>query len=275
MATISEVGHAKNVAHLHTLIATCIEYGSKYNPVKADIKIAALQLLYDLSLAQLKSVSEAKAIYQNTANIRRDAFAPIKVLSTKIMAALTASDVSEKTIVDARAINRKIQGARLSKKLSENQKPSAANEAVNAANNAANNANNANNTAKTDAKIADKTDEKSISTSQQSYDQIVEHFRALINLLELQTNYIPNETALQLSTLKALLNSLLTANQNVINANISLSNARANRNNVIYAPSIGLFDITKNVKAYVKSIFGTNSPEYKQLSKLHFVNKVK
>ena len=266
MATISEVGHAKNVAHLHTLIATCIEYGSKYNPVKADIKIAALQLLYDLSLAQLESVSEAKAIYQNTANIRRDAFAPIKVLSTKIMAALTASDVSEKTIVDARAINRKIQGARLSKKLSENQKPSAANEAVNAANNAAN---------KTDAKIADKTDEKSISTSQQSYDQIVEHFRALINLLELQTNYMPNETALQLSTLKALLETLLTANQNVINANISLSNARANRNNVIYAPSIGLFDITKNVKAYVKSIFGTNSPEYKQLSKLHFVNKVK
>ena len=274
MATVSEVGHAKNVAHLHTIITTCIGFGSKYNPARADIKIAALQSLYDLSFTQLKLVSEAKASYQNTANTRRDAFAIIKPLATKIMAALTASDVSDKTIADARAINRKLQGTRLNKKIGETQKTATANgdadNASNDADNAANDANDANNVAKT----TDKIDEKGISTSQQSYDQIVEHFRALINLLELQTNYIPNETELKLSTLKTLLDSLLTANQNVINATIALTNARANRNNVIYAANTGLFDIVKNVKAYTKSIFGANSSEYKQLSKLKFTNKL-
>ena len=269
MATVSEVGHAKNVAHLHTVIITCIGFGSKYNPARAEIKIAALQSLYDLSFTQLKLVSEAKANYQNTANIRRDAFASIKLLATKIMAALTASDVSDKTIADARAINRKLQGTRLSKKTSEMQKIAVADDATNNANDAANDTNDVANDANDTAKIADKTDDKGISSSQQSYDQIVEHFRALINLLELQTNYIPNETALQLSTLKALLNSLLTANQNVINATVFLSNARASRNNAIYAANTGLFDIVKNVKAYAKSIFGAKSPEYKQLSKLN------
>ena len=35
----------------------------------------------------------------------------------------------------------------------------------------------------------------------------------------------------------------------------------------LYLAGTGLYDAVKDVKAYVKSVFGATSPEYKQISK--------
>ncbi|MFN7116874.1 MAG: hypothetical protein ACK4TA_08760, partial [Saprospiraceae bacterium] len=66
------------------------------------------------------------------------------------------------------------------------------------------------------------------------------------------------------------LNTLRYTNSIVINAIVSLSNARLQRNATLYGKKMGICDIAQDVKLYTKSAFGTSSPQYKQISKLRF-----
>ena len=45
MASISETGHANNVANLESLIISATAFGTSYNPSKDSIKLPALQIL--------------------------------------------------------------------------------------------------------------------------------------------------------------------------------------------------------------------------------------
>ena len=115
----------------------------------------------------------------------------------------------------------------------------------------------------------------SISTSQQSYDRLIDHFANLIQVVGQNTIYTPNETELQVATLQTKLAELQTKNTNLINAYTGYSNAMIDRNQVLYNPLTGLVQTSKEVKQYVKSVFGANSPQYKQVSGLEFkvINK--
>ena len=62
-------------------------------------------------------------------------------------------------------------------------------------------------------------------------------------------------------------------NTAVINALTPLSNARIARNNLLYNTGTGLVDLAGEVKKYVKSVFGTTSPQYKQVSGLKFTKR--
>ena len=42
------------------------------------------------------------------------------------------------------------------------------------------------------------------------------------------------------------------------------------RNQTLYNPLTGLVQTSKEVKQYVKSVFGANSPQYKQVRGLEF-----
>lgn len=110
----------------------------------------------------------------------------------------------------------------------------------------------------------------SISTSQQSYDRLIDHFANLIQVVEQNTNYTPNETELQVASLQTKLTELQTKNTNLINTYTGYSNAMIERNQTLYNPLTGLVQTSKEVKQYVKSVFGANSPQYKQVSGLEF-----
>jgi hypothetical protein len=58
-----------------------------------------------------------------------------------------------------------------------------------------------------------------------------------------------------------------------IAAHTTFSNAIAERDALLYHPETGLKAIALNVKVYIKSIFGSQSPQYKQVSGLKFTNK--
>jgi hypothetical protein len=61
-----------------------------------------------------------------------------------------------------------------------------------------------------------------------------------------------------------------TTNTDAINAYTPLSNARIDRNKILYDETTGLVTVAGDVKSYVKSVFGGTSPQYKQVSKLKF-----
>ena len=69
-----------------------------------------------------------------------------------------------------------------------------------------------------------------------------------------------------------IFNELKAKNLSVITAEVSLSNARIARNDIMYKENSGLVFIAVDVKTYIKSVFGATSPQFKQTSNLKFRN---
>ncbi|MBK8951424.1 MAG: hypothetical protein IPM85_02745 [Chitinophagaceae bacterium] len=90
--------------------------------------------------------------------------------------------------------------------------------------------------------------DNTISASQQSYDQIMEHFARLINLLTTTAAYAPNETDINLTGLATKLGELQTANSDVSNSYAAWSNSRISRNEELCNALTGLVPVALNVK---------------------------
>lgn len=242
MASTIETGHAKNAATFEDLISFGTGYGATYNPSKAALKLPAMTTQLTGVNTALQAVKVAKTTYDNATNARELAFKPLKSLCTKIVNALAATEAAKQTVDDVKTTNNKIQG----KRAKTIEKPSA--EAL--------------------AKGAEPI--KTSSTSQQSYDKLIDHFAQLIATLTAEPKYLPNENELKVATLNTMLADLRTKNTAVINATTTLSNARIARDKTLYAEITGLIDVALDVKQYVKSLFGASSPQYKQVSALKF-----
>jgi hypothetical protein len=242
MPSTIETGHAKNVATFEDLISFCTGYGATYNPSKAAIKLAALNTLLTGAQAALQAVKPAKTTYDNATNAREIVFKPVRPLATKMINALAATDAAQQTIDDARTINNKVQGRRA--KAIDAPTP--------------------------EAVAAGAQPVKTSSTSQQSYDKMIDHIAQLIALLTAEPKYLPNENELKVASLNTLLSDMKAKNTAVINAYTAVSNVRIARDKFLYADISGLVDTALAVKQYVKSLFGATSPQYKQVSKLKF-----
>jgi hypothetical protein len=245
MVSTTETGHAKNVATFEDIISFCTGYGATYNPSKVALKLPGLNAQLTAANAALQAVKAAKTAYDNATNAREVAFKPMKALATKIVSALAATDVTDQTVDDAKSTNMKIQGRRVAKV----EKPDAA------------------------ALAAGAEPVRTASTSQQSFDKMIDHFAQLIATLTAEPKYLPNENDLKLTALNTVLTDLRAKNTAVINATTALSNARIARNKALYAEKTGMVDIALDVKTYVKSVFGATSPQYKQVSGLKFTKK--
>ena len=235
---IIETGHAKNVANFEDFISFVTAYGATYNPTKASIKLANLNAIFTQAKSDITNVMNKTVAFNNTSNARATLFEPLQKLSTRLVQALSSTDATKELIKDAKTVNRKLQGKR-SKTIETITDPNAP----------------APNT---------------ISASQQSYDQLIEHFGKLIEILKSEPSYVPNETELKIATLNTQLTALKTANTNVTTAYTEVSNSRIARDKTLYKEKTGMYDVTLDVKNYVKSLYGISSPEFKQLSKIKF-----
>ena len=238
MASTSETGHSKNVSNLETMISYCTGYGVTYNPSNSDILLSELVTLYTDSKASVKLVKTTETPFNDVEGQRKLIFKPLKPLSTKVPGAIRSSGAPSTVIADAETINRKIQGKRADNSVVETP---------------------------TEEAPKDK-----ISVSQQSYDMQIDHLEKLIELVDVEPKYNPNEIPLQIATLTNYKTQLETINTAVKNSYTPYSNAMIARDKKLYDPATGLVARAQLVKNYVKSIFGASSPEYKQINKLRF-----
>jgi hypothetical protein len=206
MASTSETGHAKNVANFEDIISFCTGYGVTYNPSKAALKLTALNAQLISAQTILQTLKNAKTAFDNATNGREIVFKPLKPLATKIINALEATDAVEQTVDDAKTINNKIQG----KRATPIDEP--------------------------EVKEGEPAPEpaKTSSTSQQSFDKMIDHYGQLISLLTAEPKYLPNENELKVASLNTLLADLKAKNTVVINALTTASNARIARNKALY-----------------------------------------
>ena len=238
MASTSEVGHAKNVANFQDLIEFVTGYGATYNPSKNSLKLPQLVALKATAETKLTDVISKNTAYNNKVNERMVAFSNLKSLSTRLVNALQTTDATTATINDAKIFNRKMQG----KKASASQTPTDPNAPA----------------------------PKTISTSQQSYDQLIQHLAGLKSVLEEESSYTPNETDLQVATIDAKIADLTAKNTAVSTAYTNISNSRISRNETLYTSDNGIFETASEVKKYIKSVFGASSPQYNQVSGIKF-----
>lgn len=241
MTKFIETGHPKNVANLGKLIEFVVAYSATYNPSRTALTVASLKVLETNANAAIDAVTDKLADYDDAVNHRQDLFADLRKRATRIMAALKASGTTVALFEDARGFNRKIQGQRAIKPPA-NPDPNAP----------------APNT---------------VSVSQQSFDQLIQHLKGLIAILKTEPNYAPNENDLKIATLDSYVADLLDKNNKVAVAVAAISNARIDRDRILYAESTGLYAIAQAVKLYVRSIFGTSSAQYAQVKSLSFTNR--
>jgi len=236
MASTSETGHAKNVDNLGLLIANIASYGDRYKPTKPAIFLEALKKMETDGRAVVLAVNDAMPIYSRATIERDSAFAPLGPLVTRSLNLLRASSSSEQVDEAASAIVRKIRGNRTATKAA----------------------------AATDVKV------DTVSTSQQSYDSIIDNFERYVQYVAATPEYAPNEEDVKLPVLKALAVALRTKNAACNNAKVAIDNARMARNRVLYTPLTGLVDVALDAKTYIKALFGSTSPEYKLVGKIDF-----
>jgi hypothetical protein len=96
----------------------------------------------------------------------------------------------------------------------------------------------------------------------------------MILILQSVSTYNPNETAFKVVTLQTQFTNLNTINNAANTSYATLKNARIQRNLFFYAKDIGALDIVKQVKAYVKSVFGASSQQYKAVNAIKFTRVV-
>jgi len=240
MASTSETGHAKNIANFQDLIAFVTGYGATYNPSKNSLKIPQLTALISTSQTKLADVVTKNTAYNNIVNDRIIAFTGLKGLSTRLISALETTNASKEKINDAKGFNRKMQGKRASAVQTQNDPNAPA--------------------------------PTTISASQQSYDQLIQHFAGLISVLQSETSFLPNENELKIATLSAKQLDLISKNNAVATAYVTVSNSRIARDKILYDDATGLVDTALEVKKYVKSVYGVTSPEYAQVKGIEFKN---
>jgi hypothetical protein len=243
MANQTETGHAKNVANFGILITSVNGFGEAYNPSKQTITTTALASLYDNAKDVMRDYNGLSGAYGLAVANREVAFEPLSKLATRILNALRASDVTKQVIEAAESLVRKIQGKRATPKKTEEQKA---------------------------ALLAEGKGAKEVSSSQMSFDNRLDSFDKLIQLLGNISQYAPNEEELKVSTLSNFYAALSSANSAAGLAETDLSNIRLTRNELLYKAGTGLVDVAMSVKTYVKSLFGATSPQFKQVSGLVF-----
>lgn len=211
-----------------------------YNPPVSQIAIAALQAKHTSFQAALNAVTPKASAETIALNARQAAFDPLSSLVTRVVNAAAVSINDQLFSNDLRTIARKLQGRRASAKVAD------------------------------DPSTPEDESKQSVSASQMSFDSRIANFEELINLLIASGSYNPNESDLTIAALKAMLADMKAKNTAAVNAVNEARAARIARDQVLYNDTDGIIALANLVKKYVKSLFGANSPQYKQLTALQF-----
>jgi hypothetical protein len=249
MASKSETGHTINVANYKSQIAFNVGFGSKYAPTNDSIKLTNMQAHCILCDNATVEASKQDGIFGELIKERQIVFQPLDTLSTQIVNSFASLNLNEIIIEGAREFNRKIQGTRATPIKPKKGKST---------------------------ETTDKADDpKTISASQQSYDNLVQHFEDLINWVSAQSLYKPNEAELKGTALQAYLAKLKKANKDVTDAEPIYKNALQTRDALLYSDETGLVDVALKSKKYVLSVFKSKSAEYKKVSSIPYTRPKK
>ena len=237
MASTSETGNAKNVANFSTGYQILEEMGTLYNPSNSNLQLANLTPI-KVSLAGVITVlNNKKPVYKNAVADREIEIASLGKITTRALNFAKSLNISTTDKDNLASQAKKIRG---------DKKPKVVNP----------------DTAEGDA----------ISTSQMSYDSRIANLDTYTSQLASHPEYLPNETEIQIASLQTYHQRLTTLSSLVNSAGNALITGRKNRNDILYYNDTNIIQLTREIKAYVKSLGTAGEPYYKALVKLKFTD---
>lgn len=243
MAIVSAAGNKTNVANFDKLVIDVGALGSVYAPTKPNIKMDALNIQNTKN--KLVDANETSTLFalNNAKNNRVDSIAKTNDLITRSSNSVRASDIPQSTKEDLLAIAAFFLGRARAVKRSV-----------------------VNHTAQGDVT----TTTTAMVTNPKDIDSRISYLESYIKLLATVTTYNPNEANIKVANLTTVLNDIKAKRAAELNAEAAHKIALIARNEAMYAPGTGIIDIANDVKAYVKSVFGASSQQYKTLTTLKF-----
>jgi hypothetical protein len=241
----SESGDNKLIGNFRKLIDQ-VSAEPAYNPANIKLKVTALETQYSAADAAAASVAAARAPHTLAITDRETAFKDMRRLAVRSRNFLKASGAPKGVLDDAETSLRKLRGGRASTKAKAGTTPSG-----------------------TAGQQTD-TNGGSSSASQMSYDNQVGNFEQYIEILKNVPTYNPNEADLKVTALTARAGSLTAKNNTVNTTLVTLSQARGQRDMLLYVGDDSIIITAQLVKAYVKAALGTQSQVYKQIKGLQF-----
>lgn len=237
---MSEQGHAKNLENFKKEYHFAVSWGTKYAPTNLLLELAAMRAQFERGETLLSEIIDLRTPYRNAVAAAQDAFERLNPLMPRLVNAMKGAGVADSVIEDLKTYTRKVTGRRKTPKPKDDPNSPDFDES-----------------------------EKANSAAQLSRTARMENFEAIISLAESQAVYNPNENDLKIVTLKAFLAELKAKTEAVQDTFIALSNKRAERNALFYAPDTGIVEVGGLFKRYVES-FGRNSAEWRQVKNLRF-----
>ena len=239
----NQTAHEQNLVNLGIVIARIDKFKSDYNPSRTDLNYTSLNQLKIRGETAISTVTLAELDFKNSSSTRTDSLETIDCLITRAIQTLRNSGASEQIIAQGETMVCDIRGLRMT--------------AINRLN---------------DLNLSGNSNAESMHLARYSntIDCKIRNLNKLIRFLSHIPAYDPIESDLTIASLDNKLTKLKIANQEYGVADAALDGARWSRNVLFYKTDTGIVDIAQSVKSYVKSVFGSNSPQYKGISELVF-----
>lgn len=253
MSKNPETGRVKTVENFHSLILACTELSdptldNPYNPFPAELTISALSLARDKGYTLLDACRAAEIADDKAINTRADDYLDLKLLGQRVTRAFMITKASDKTKEDVDHFNKKLQGTPLHPENNSTEPTEPA-----------------------DADAAQVEITRKRSTSQQSYDLVTDHFSNLVEAASLEPTYLPNEADLKLTAIQAKLAYIRASNNEAKRTDAALTTARIRRDEHLYTNDTSLYELSKGVKDYIKTIYRPSSRQAKSVIGIRFV----
>ena len=232
-----DTGHNVNYDNFGQLIQFVIQIGTPpYSPPGTRLPLEQLQALYTACAAAVDDLQEKDELETVARNERRAVFNPVPELGARVNGQLMACGVDEVTLTNFRTFMNELTGRR--KKKIDTTDPSA----------------------------------RHISASHTTFPNRIAAWGGIVTLCTGCAGYESEDPSLAPAGLAAVKTQMVTTNTAVQAAKAVSDMSRMHRDEVFYASTTSLVPVALDVKAYIKAMFGYNSPQFRMVNHLKFRN---
>lgn len=241
MGTKSQSSFAVNLDRYQILVTAVKGLGQAYAPAAAHISLAEIEKQLTAAQQAATDFNAKHAAWRKATDDRRNGFKPVRKYGTRMFRAFKTMVKDQEAVLTLEASKKKLDGTRIGK-LSEGLLKSMGND----------------------------VQQPNGSVAQTGYTDLVNTLEQMQQLAALHTDYAPNEADLKIAGMSKLITDLRAANLAAVVSRNNLQLARQERNEIHCTGTVSIWQTARDVKDYILSLYGSNSPEYKQISGLRF-----
>ncbi|MDG3583720.1 YqaI family protein [Galbibacter pacificus] len=225
-----------NLANFHLLIIFCEAYGKEYAPTDQRLHIECLHRTYNTVKELMANINNYNAMLNVAIFEKQQAFNGLEDVCNKIIDYLIIYTENNEAVKYVKSYYDDIVQIRNEQKVNAYIKDSYSN--------------------------------------QEPYINLIAHFGNMINELAESNEYSPYHTDIKLEALKKKFRIMVKRSLRHKEIMDEYSDSLVERDNYFYNKTEGIIELANNIKEYVKTSFGENSHEFKQINGLEFRHTV-